>query len=36
LFGEIQTVRSRGVIAEPLLYAHGAFGGFVPLAGQSE
>ncbi len=31
LFGEIQSVRSRASIAEPLLYAHGAFGAFTPL-----
>jgi flavin reductase (DIM6/NTAB) family NADH-FMN oxidoreductase RutF len=33
LFGEIQVVRSRPSTAEPLLYAHGAFGGFAPLVG---
>jgi flavin reductase (DIM6/NTAB) family NADH-FMN oxidoreductase RutF len=32
LFGEIQAIRSRASIAEPLLYAHGTFGGFAPLA----
>ena len=32
LFGEIQAVRSRAAAAEALLYAHGAFGAFVPLA----
>lgn len=31
LFGEIQAVRSRRSKAQPLLYAHGAFGAFAPL-----
>ena len=31
LFGEIQAVRSRVSESEPLLYSHGAFGGFAPL-----
>jgi len=33
LFGEIQAVRSLASKAEPLLYTHGTFGGFAPLAG---
>ena len=32
LFGEIQAIRSRSAAAEALLYAHGAFGAFAPLA----
>ena len=31
LFGEIQAVRSKSSNTEPLLYAHGTFGGFAPL-----
>lgn len=36
VFGEIQTVTVRTVAAKPLLYAHGAYGGFASFAEASD
>jgi flavin reductase (NADH)/flavin reductase len=36
LFGEIQAVKVRAVAAKPLLYAHGAYGGFASMAAANE
>lgn len=36
VFGEIQAIRVREVAAKPLLYAHGAYGGFASFAEANE